>query len=437
MKNRSLLTAAALLFAAGASVSPALAAMAWPSAARVATPQNTEIVREGSGERRGKLNAVELRTMPVAAWQALSDFKNGDAVTAESVSGKPVVFITASLWTPNSQRALRTLGELAAVKDVTVVVVHDERRYEDAEKFLTDNKLAFRLAKDVGGKFRAALMSDSDPDIYIVDRAGNLRFGDIETDSAARAVEIVTAETAQAAAGRPAEVAANAKKARGERSATTEVQSVYKTDQVRKVRGIYNPPPAAEYEKLLWPIGPDKAEVTQHAQDIRGQKLKGAAAEFEGATWLTEKPDVFAGKVVILEFWATWCGPCKRAAPMLNDLAAMNRDDLLLISLSGFNDTKASVQEHLRANKSESYQALDTEKTIYEALGVQALPTAFVMSTDGLVRWIGNPNHPSFRWAVEFIIKNDPGVQVRRKADKEAFESAKKAEMNPSAKSPG
>ena len=426
MKRRSLVTAAVLFLAAGASVSSASAMLV--DGAKAVGPQNAEVVREGTGDRRTKLNALELHAMPAAAWDMLSDYKNGEKLTAESIKGKPVMIATASLWTPNSQKALKSLADLASNKDLIVVVAHDERRFEDAEKFLADNKLSFRLAKDVGGKFRAAVLSDADPDMYVIDRAGNLRFGDIETDSVLKAIEIVTSESAEDAGSRLSTIVADAKKARDGQATTKDIENIYRTENVRKVRGIYNPPAAAEYAKLLWPEGPSKNEVTQHAPDIRGSKLKSAAADFEGVTWLTDKPDVFAGKVVILEFWVSWCVPCKCAVPMLNDLAATNRDDLVLVSLSGYNDTKASVQEYLRAHKAESFQALDTEKKINDALGVQALPTAFVMSTDGIVRWIGNPNDSSFRWAVEFIIKNDPGVQVRRKADADAFEAAKKAE---------
>ena len=54
----------------------------------------------------------------------------------------------------------------------------------------------------------------------------------------------------------------------------------------------------------------------------------------------------FQGKVVILDFWETWCGPCIRSFPTLNQLANEYSEDFVVLAVSpGFSDSKEDVKE--------------------------------------------------------------------------------------------
>jgi hypothetical protein len=54
---------------------------------------------------------------------------------------------------------------------------------------------------------------------------------------------------------------------------------------------------------------------------------------------------------------------------------------------------------------------------------VNALPTVFVISTDGIVRWQGSPLSPEFRRVVDKVLEVDPGVKARRDAERVARQS--------------
>lgn len=381
---------------------------------------SSEITREGSGDRRTKLTATELTPFNFDHFKLLADVR-GELPTADSAKGKPVVVFTFSSWTPTSKEAVSKVAEAASkftAQGLIVVAVHADKRFDDGVKLLDDAKVAWAVARDNGGKFRAAIMSDADPDVFVIDRAGQIRFADIETASVSRALEVVCSESAEEAAGKPVALKLDADKAKAEAAKTTAVADVYRPGV--KIRGTYVAPDAGDYEKTVWPRQNNKDIVTQQATNLQGKTLPKEAEDFaETVEWLTPKPSAqdMQGRVVLLDFWATWCGPCKRSKPMLDDLAEKNRDDLVAIALSGYTDPKLKVQDYLRSQKSELLHAYEPEQAVYKAFGINGIPFAVVLSTDGKIRWMGNPLMPEFRRTVEAIIAADPGVAARRKAD--------------------
>ena len=408
------------------SATTALAAGGTGRAPKREAELGSEVRREGTGDRREKLLNLELAAFNFDLMKLLSDAK-GTMPTADSAKGKPVVLLTLSSWTPGSKDAV---GKVAAVvkkfaaSGVTVLAVHADKKFEDGIKLLEEQKLDWTIAKDIGGKFRAAILSDGDPDVFVIDRAGQMRFADIETDSLEKALNVVSAETPEAAAQKFEQFKAASVAAKLNAEKTVAVGDVYRPGV--RVRGDYVQPAATEYDKTLWPRKNNKEAVAQQATDIQDKELPKESLGFaDTVEWFSPRPTLadLAGKVTVLEFWATWCGPCKKAKPMLDDLCEKNRDDLTMIAFSGYKDPKFKVQDYLRSNPSELIQVYEPESMVYKALGINGIPLAVVMSTDGKVRWMGNPLDPSFRSTVEEVIAKDPGVAARRKADKEAIKS--------------
>jgi cytochrome c biogenesis protein CcmG/thiol:disulfide interchange protein DsbE len=122
-----------------------------------------------------------------------------------------------------------------------------------------------------------------------------------------------------------------------------------------------------------------------------------SAASFLGKTppkmvvqkWLTPEPDL-NGKFVLIDFWATWCGPCRQSIPHLNQLQARFKDQLVVIGLS--NEPEADVQK-MKSPKMDYAGGIDTAGTMSNAMKVRGIPHAIIIDPNGIVRFEGHPGY--------------------------------------------
>jgi thiol-disulfide isomerase/thioredoxin len=92
------------------------------------------------------------------------------------------------------------------------------------------------------------------------------------------------------------------------------------------------------------------------------------------------------GKVVIVNFWATWCPPCREEIPEMIDLANRYKDRLQIIGISEDDDaTPEEVREFARNEKINYPVVMGSNGISSEYGGVPALPTSFIVNTDGRV----------------------------------------------------
>ena len=92
------------------------------------------------------------------------------------------------------------------------------------------------------------------------------------------------------------------------------------------------------------------------------------------------------GKVVIVNFWATWCPPCREEIPEMIDLANRYKDRLQIIGVSEDDDaTPEEVRDFAREQKINYPIVMGSNGISHEYGGVPALPTSFIVNTDGRV----------------------------------------------------
>lgn len=93
----------------------------------------------------------------------------------------------------------------------------------------------------------------------------------------------------------------------------------------------------------------------------------------------------FKGKIVLLDFWATWCGPCRRGIPDLVELQKQYKEDLVVIGISLDSQTKSDVIPFMKEFKI-NYQVVYGDAAVVKAYGnIQSIPTSFVIDREGKI----------------------------------------------------
>lgn len=94
------------------------------------------------------------------------------------------------------------------------------------------------------------------------------------------------------------------------------------------------------------------------------------------------------GEVVLINFWASWCGPCRDEMPLLNDIYLKFRD-------KGFKLLGVNVEEDFRKGKIMVRDLkivfpilLDSENTVSKKFDIDAMPTTVLVDRDGNIRYI-------------------------------------------------
>ncbi len=92
----------------------------------------------------------------------------------------------------------------------------------------------------------------------------------------------------------------------------------------------------------------------------------------------------FKGKVVLLNFWATWCGPCRQELPVIAALQEKYKDrGLVVLGVAG-DETPEPVQKFLESSPL-PFTNLYTTKEIVETYGIKALPTSVLIDKNGQI----------------------------------------------------
>ncbi|MFD0892960.1 TlpA family protein disulfide reductase [Luteolibacter ambystomatis] len=111
------------------------------------------------------------------------------------------------------------------------------------------------------------------------------------------------------------------------------------------------------------------------------------APELKVEKWLTEKPAT-EGKFVMIDFWATWCGPCRKAIPELNKFQEKFRDKLVVIGISDEEEAKVKPFSEKEIRYS---SAIDTKGETKKAMKVSGIPHVILLNPKGVVVWEGFP----------------------------------------------
>jgi cytochrome c biogenesis protein CcmG/thiol:disulfide interchange protein DsbE len=159
------------------------------------------------------------------------------------------------------------------------------------------------------------------------------------------------------------------------------------------------------------------AEVGKGAPDLSIQTVNGKGQ-------ITR--DSLSGKVAIVDFWATWCGPCKQSFPKLEELAKQNQGKVQVIGIS-VDDKADGVADFAKSNGATFAIGWDDGHAIANRWKVDSMPTTYVLDTSGTIRYIHAGYHDG---EADVIAKElatlaaEPASPAKAKSDDSAGASA-------------
>ena len=157
------------------------------------------------------------------------------------------------------------------------------------------------------------------------------------------------------------------------------------------------------------------------------------AGPLDGMTIIKGEPVALEeGKVYVVEFWATWCGPCIKGIPHLTKLQAKYADqDVTVIGITNERDVdkvKAFVEK--QGDKMAYTVAMDPERKVaanyMEAYQRRGIPAAFLVDRAGKMVWVGHPNF-GMDEVLEMLVAGTFDVDAHTKAQNEKAALRKQA----------
>lgn len=134
-------------------------------------------------------------------------------------------------------------------------------------------------------------------------------------------------------------------------------------------------------------VGTPRGSEIQRLISDPSRLRKNYAPEFSAklSTGKEVNLDTLKGKVVLLDFWGTWCEPCRVSLPLLKDLAAkVDPTKVEIISIDEY-DAKPAWQKFVQANGMNWGQVYDNDLSLHNAFQVDGFPRYYILSKDGII----------------------------------------------------
>ena len=250
-------------------------------------------------------------------------------------------------------RILAALGTMPADETVIVIGVQVPNKLDLAKKRLAKSVTKGNICIDEDGQWCDALGIYKKPVNLVVDRNGAIRYVGLNEKGAAAAAKLLLAE--------PKKIVEVAQK----------------------------PVPTAATPATANDVGfPAFTEPLNSCEDLRGKSSPPLTVQ----TWLTQEPNM-KGKLVIVDFFATSCGPCIAARPHMNEIAKQYASTIAVVGLS--DESKSNFKDglkkkNLKENDFKYAIALDPAGVMKKGFGVRGITNIAIISSDGIVRWQGH-----------------------------------------------
>ena len=125
----------------------------------------------------------------------------------------------------------------------------------------------------------------------------------------------------------------------------------------------------AQFDKTRWPANAATPKID--------------ALDIQGKTW---NPAELAGKVVVLNFWATWCAPCKEELPTLQTLHDISDNQTVVLTIN-VRESVARAARYMQTTGMSFPVISDPQGDLAKRWGVTVYPTTILIAPNGQARW--------------------------------------------------
>ncbi|MYL48594.1 redoxin domain-containing protein [Halobacillus litoralis] len=135
---------------------------------------------------------------------------------------------------------------------------------------------------------------------------------------------------------------------------------------------------ATQETGMVAPNAPDGLKVGEKAPDFSLETLSGE----------TVKLSDYRGKKIFLNYWATWCPPCRDEMPEMQDFHEKYGDEVVILAVNG-TGTEKKKENITQFVKDGGYTfpiLLDTELEINQTYQILSIPTTYFIGTDGIIQ---------------------------------------------------
>ena len=125
---------------------------------------------------------------------------------------------------------------------------------------------------------------------------------------------------------------------------------------------------------------------------------------------LSDNDASLAGKITLVDFWASWCAPCKVSFPSMEALYTTYKDRGFQILAINVDDNLKAKDQFLKRMKPSFNIALDSEKKAVQSAGIDVIPSCYLIDRNGVIRlvhqgWHGKTSTDELAFHIEELLK--------------------------------
>ena len=331
-----------------------------------------QLLEQDKAERTGELpkppGASSIPMAQPSEWigKPALDFQvtdlKGEPLSLEKYRGQVVLLDFWATWCPPCVAEIPNIKKTyEKYKDqkFQIIGISLDRSKEPLDAFIEEKDLAWIHYWDNTGKIANLYKVQAIPSTFLIDGEGVIQ----KTNLRGHSLETAVAELVQTNLGKPADTATETSAAR------SQAQSVPATKLLK--------PEITPQKEVQRPQSTHPSEwIGKPAPNFQVTDLKGESLSLEK----------YRGQVVLLDFWATWCGPCITEMPKIKKTYEQYKDQQFQIIGISLDRSKEPLETYIEKEKLAWVHYWDESREIRTLYGVWGIPSAFLIDGEGVIR---------------------------------------------------